>query len=597
MKTRKIFALRWLLIGMVILFLTGFWGGKVKAIPVAGERYHAVMMHPENEKLNIEYYLRDAHRSSSTETGTRKMMQPFFLYALPLNVEDFEASKPFWKDENRLYCVEGTGQPHFIMKGVDLSTGNSVYTAHDRVIPEVNKTFGTTKEDWIFTGHVLSYNRYAAVKSRLNQVFVYLGLKQTTESDRAYMPSKATEPLASISDKNKGMHGTFTDWNLAVDMFSEARLMEKRIATVVPEKQKTKTITEPGNYRFDSIAGYAIPGMTAKAVSTDLVLPETLTKPMKREALLADDSGYVLSFEVPKTAKNGTYTISVKRPDFSVIPKWTGFSSDTDVQKSAQWCASVDDTLPMKEDRFVVKLAMGREYNPSSETSETSTTPVSSESPTSSIMPTSSAAPASSAAPVSSEAPTSSAAPVLSEAPASSAVPVSSEAPTSSVAPASSSAPASSETATSSAAPTTSEKMVSSSTSTSSSSSISTANPNSSVLTVPSTVEPKKSEESPVEELMTSSSTSSCNRTPLIQGTTENPPAKNSGEESKFAKGVDSASPSITLQEGGTGGSGNVISAPPITGDTLRLFLWGTVAVVAGVGLIVMEVIRRRDER
>ena len=100
-----------------------------------------------------------------------------------------------------------------------------------------------------------------------------------------------------------------------------------------------------------------------------------------------------------------------------------------------------------------------------------------------------------------------------------------------------------------------------------------------------------------MEESMTSSFTSSCNRTSLIQGTTENPPAKNSGEESKRTKGIDSASPSITLQEEGTGGSGNVISAPPITGDTLRLFLWGTVAVVAGVGLIVMEVIRRRDER
>lgn len=579
MKKRKKVVLRWLLIGMVLLFLTGFWGETVKAIPVAGESYHVVMMHPENEKLNIEYYLRDVRRSSSTESGTIKMMQPFFLYALPRNVENFEASKPFWKEENRLYCVEGTGRPKFITKGVERSDGNVTYTANARVIQEVNKTFGATKEDWILTGHVLSYNRYAAVKPRLNQVFVYLGLKQTTETDRAYMPSKATESLASISDKNRGMHGTFTDWNLAVDMFSEARLMEKRIATVVTEKQKTKTITEPGSYRFDSIAGYAIPGMTAKAVSADLVLPETLMKPMRREALLADDSGYVLSFTVPKTAKNGTYTISVKRPDFSVIPKWTGFSSDTDVQKSAQWCASVDDTLPMKEDRFVVKLAMGKEYDPSSEASETSTTPVSSENSTSSIMPTSSAAPASSATPVSSEAPTSSASPVSSAAPASSAIPASSEAPTSS------------------AAPTSSEKTVSSSTPTSSSSSISTSSPNSSVLTVPSTVEPKKSEEPPLEESTTSSSTSSCDRIPPTQGKTENPPTKNIGEESKVIKGVGSVSPSITLHEEGTGGSGNVISAPPIAGDTLRLFLWGTVAVVAGVGLIVMEVIRRRDER
>lgn len=585
MKKRKKVVLRWLLIGMVLLFLTGFWGETVKAIPVAGESYHVVMMHPENEKLNIEYYLRDVRRSSSTESGTIKMMQPFFLYALPRNVENFEASKPFWKEENRLYCVEGTGRPKFITKGVERSDGNVTYTANARVIQEVNKTFGTTKEDWIFTGHVLSYNRYAAVKPRLNQVFVYLGLKQTTESDRAYMPSKATETFASISDKNKGMHGTFTDWNLAVDMFSETRLMEKRIATAVPEKQKTKTITEPGNYRFDSITGYAIPGMTAKAVSSDLVLPETLTKPLKREALLADDSGYVLSFTVPKTAKNGTYTISVKRPDFSFIPKWTGFSSDTDVQKSGQWCASVDDMLPMKEDRFVVKLAMGKEYDPPSETSETSTTPVSSEKPTSSIKPTSSATPASSAAPVSSEAPASSSAPASSEAPTSSDVPASSVAPVSSEAPASS------------AAPTSSEKPASSSMSASSSSVISTASPTSSTPTASSTSEPKKSEEAPVEESTTSSSTSSCNRTPLIQETIENPPAKNSSEESKLEKGLDSASPSITLQEEGTGGSGNVISAPPITGDTLRLFLWGTVAVVAGVGLIVMEVIRRRDER
>lgn len=43
--------------------------------------------------------------------------------------------------------------------------------------------------------------------------------------------------------------------------------------------------------------------------------------------------------------------------------------------------------------------------------------------------------------------------------------------------------------------------------------------------------------------------------------------------------------------------SGRLFTLPPITGDNLRVFLWATVAIVAGIGLIVMEVIRRREEQ
>ena len=50
------------------------------------------------------------------------------------------------------------------------------------------------------------------------------------------------------------------------------------------------------------------------------------------------------------------------------------------------------------------------------------------------------------------------------------------------------------------------------------------------------------------------------------------------------------------MNEEQAAGDGRIFGTSPITGDTLRIFLWGIVAFVAAAGLIVMEIIRRREE-
>lgn len=556
MKRRKMFRRRWLLTVMALMLFLSFWGESVKALPAPNRRYHVVMMYPKEDNLHVSIYLRDAYRSSSTKSGMTDMGNPFSLFAVPTNIVTYEESKPYWKMDYRLYCVEGTGQPHFIIDLLADRRDYAVYTAHNGVIEEVNKTFDAKPEDWALVGHAIVYNRLVVNEPRLNQTSIYVGLNQTTVSRSVYMPHRATEELAYVGNKNKSVHGAYSDLNLVLDMLSETRLMEKRIATVVPEKQKTITVRKPGEYQFDPIAGYAIPGMTAEVFSGDIVLPEKLMLPMQREDLLKQDNGYKLSFSVPKTAKNGTYIISVKRPDFSYKPIWTGFASDPDLQKSAQWCATVDNTLPMKEERFTVNVAMDKE---SSETSDASAS---------------------------------------SETSTSSQAGASSEKPTSSQTGASSDKTASSDVSTSSQAPTTSSALASSDLSKPSDSSAILPAPQSpgsvsSSALVASPTNSISSESAPSEQ-QEDSSTSSSTSLRLSSTTKENPPEMS--QNNQMAKNNEVSSPTVTMNEEKAEGSGHIFGTSPITGDTLRIFLWGIVAFVAAAGLIVMEIIRRREE-
>lgn len=519
-----------------------------------------VMMYPKEDNLHVSIYLRDAYRSSSTKSGMKDMGNPFSLFAVPTNIVTYEESKPYWKMNYRLYCVEGTGQPGFIIDLLANRRDYAVYTAHNGVIEEVNKTFEAKPEDWALVGHAIVYNRLVVNEPRLNQTAIYVGLNQTTVSRSVYMPHRATEELTYVGNKNKSIHGAYSDLNLVLDMLSETRLMEKRIATVVPEKQKTITVRKPGEYQFDPIAGYAIPGMTAEVFSGDIVLPEKLMLPMQRDDLLKQDNGYKLSFSVPKTAKNGTYIISVKRPDFSYKPIWTGFASDPDLQKSAQWCATVDNTLPMKEERFTVNVAMEKESSETSDASASSETSTSSEKPTSSQAGTSS------------EKPTSSQTGVSPDKTASSDVSTSSQAPT-----------------TSSASPSTDLSKPSNS------SAILPApqSPGSTSSSVSSTSQTNSiSSDSTLSEQQADSSTSSSTSLRLSSTKQENPPEKDVPQNNQMANNNEAPSPTVTMKEEQVAGSGR----SPITGDTLRIFLWGIVAFVAAAGLIVMEIIRRREE-
>lgn len=552
MKERKMFRRRWLLTVMALMLFLSFWGESVKALPAPNRRYHVVMMYPKEDNLHVSLYLRDAYRSSSTNSGMKDMGNPFSLFAVPTNIVTYEESKPYWKMNYRLYCVEGTGQPHFIIDLLADRRDYAVYTAHNGVIEEVNKTFDAKPEDWALVGHAIVYNRLVVNEPRLNQTSIYVGLNQTTVSRSVYMPHRATEELAYVGNKNKSVHGAYSDLNLVLDMLSETRLMEKRIATVVPEKQKTITVRKPGEYQFDSIAGYAIPGMTAEVFSGDIVLPEKLMLPMQREDLLKQDNGYKLSFSVPKTAKNGTYTISVKRPDFSYKPIWTGFASDPDLQKSAQWCATVDNTLPMKEERFTVNVAMDKESSETSDASASSETSTSSEKSTSSQTNASPEKPASSATSTSAEAPTTSS--------ASSSADLSKPSDSSAILP----APQSPDS-TSSSAP--------------------IASPTNSI-----------SSESALSGQKEDSSTSSSTSLRLSSTTQENPPEKDASQNNQTVNNNEVSSPTATLNEERAAGSGRIFGTSPITGDTLRVFLWGIVAFVAAAGLIVMEIIRRREE-
>lgn len=560
MKKRKMFRRRWLLTVMVLMLFLSFWGESVKALPAPNRRYHVVMMYPKEDNLHVSIYLRDAYRSSSTKSGMKDMGNPFSLFAVPTNIVTYEESKPYWKMNYRLYCVEGTGQPGFIIDLLADRRDYAVYTAHNGVMEEVNKTFEAKLEDWALVGHAIVYNRLVVNEPRLNQTAIYVGLNQTTVSRSVYMPHRATEELTYVGNKNKSIHGAYSDLNLVLDMLSETRLMEKRIATVVPEKQKTITVRKPGEYQFDPIAGYAIPGMTAEVFSEDIVLPEELMLPMQREDLLKQDNGYKLSFSVPKTAKNGTYIISVKRPDFSYKPIWTGFASDPDLQKSAQWCATVDNTLPMKEERFTVNVAMEKESSEASDASASSETSTSSEKPTSSQAGTSS------------------------------------EKPTSSQTGVSPDKTASSDASTSSQAPTTSSASMSSDLSKSSDSSAilpAPQAPGSISSSAPVASQTNSiSSDSTLSEQQADSSTSSSTSLRLSSTKQENPPEKDVPQNNQMANNNEAPSPTVTMKEEQVAGSGR----SPITGDTLRIFLWGIVAFVAAAGLIVMEIIRRREE-
>lgn len=539
MKKLRKYALRrwWLWVMIIILSIFG-GGDRAKADLVKGKQYHVVMVYPENEKLEMRYSLRGVYRSSEKEGALSSMGSPFHLYAVPVTIMDYAPSKSYWKPENRLYCVEGTGSPHFI---IDLLQGRktAIYSDHDGVMEAVSKLFGTTEEEWALTAHALAYNRYGGLYTGLNQTLIYLGLNQAEYSRKLYMPTTATETFSTITEKNKDVHTTYPYFNMAVDMLSETRLMEKRSAVEVPIKNKTKTVTAAGTYQFDAIPGYAMPGMVAKA-SADLTLPETLTSPLKRETLLKEDNGYTLSFTVPEGTKNGNYTITVLRPDFSHIAQWQGYSSDPDLGKSFQWCATVDDTLPMKEEQFTVTVAMETKTDPTTEKPQSSSDAASSQQPQESSSDV-----ASSQQPQASSSEAASSKDSRSSSPSSSASSTTKN-------PAGTTAP--------SATPT--------------SSSVS-----SSGTFAPVADHSLSSEEPPEESYNNPHRQESLGAYSLTAGK-EEPPQTASG-----------------MRQERSNASGHLFSLPPITGDNLRVFLWATVAIVAGIGLIVMEVIRRREEQ
>lgn len=562
-KLRKYALRRWWMWVMIILLSLFGGGDRAKADLVKGEQYHVVMVYPENEELEMRYSLRGVYRDASRNGVPLGMRSPFHLYAAPVTTIDYEPSRPYWKPENRLYCVEGTGSPRFI---IDLLQGRetAIYSAHDGVIAAVSKLFGTTEEEWALSAHALAYNGYAGLPTGLNQTLLYLGLNQAEISRKVYMPKAATETLSTITGNNKGVHTTYPYFNLATDMLSETRLMEKRSAVEVPKKNKTKTVTAAGTYQFDSIPGYAMPGMVAKA-SPGLRLAETLTSPLKRETLLKEDKGYTLSFTVPKGTKNGNYTITVSRPDFSHIAQWQGYASDPDLEKSYQWCATIEDTLPMKDEQFTVTVAMETKTDPTTEKpKESSSQAASSQQPqaSSSDAASSQQPQASSSDAASSQQPQASSSDA-----ASSQQPQVSSSDAASSKDSHSSASASSSTTTNSAG-------------TSSPSAMSTSSSDRSSGTLaPVANNSLKSEEPPEESSNTPHQQTPLGAYSLAAGKEESP-------QTASGKGQNQSS-----------ASGRLFTLPPITGDNLRVFLWATVAIVAGIGLIVMEVIRRREEQ
>ncbi len=349
------FRILWLVVAIMIL--AGVLRPSAAAKDIRDQPFVCVIMQPK-EELDIVYKLRKMGRSSKVIEQETEMKQPFFLYTVPKSINSYNGSKPYWKPEYRIYCIEGTGTPNFIVDGGFENVPSDVYRAHKGVLPEVEKTFEVTKDDWRLTAHALAYNRYAKMNTRYNQAVIYLGLNQTVYSRKVYLPKRASESLGSLSEKNKAAHNTHKDWNIVADTLPESRLMELRSAVMWPTKSQSMKVTKPGTYTFASVTGFAMPGMFAVSSGDAVVLPEKMKEPMKRDALLHKDDGYALTFTVPKGAKNGNYTIAVNRPDYSGTPEWLGYSSNTDLQKSGQWLGYVSDALPLQKTSLTVEVQL-----------------------------------------------------------------------------------------------------------------------------------------------------------------------------------------------------------------------------------------------
>lgn len=349
------FRILWLVVAIMIL--AGVLRSSAAAKDIRDQPFVCVIMQPK-EELDIVYKLRKMGRSSKVIEQETEMKQPFFLYTVPKSINSYNGSKPYWKPEYRIYCIEGTGTPNFIVDGGFENVPSDVYRAHKGVLPEVEKTFEVTKDDWRLTAHALAYNRYAKMNTRYNQAVIYLGLNQTVYSRKVYLPKSASESLGSLSEKNKAAHNTHKDWNIVADTLPESRLMELRSAVMWPTKSQSMKVTKPGTYTFASVAGFAMPGMFAVSSGDAVVLPKEMKEPMKRDALLHKDEGYALTFTVPKGAKNGNYTIAVNRPDYSGTPEWLGYSSNTDLQKSGQWLGYVSDALPLQKTTLTVEVQL-----------------------------------------------------------------------------------------------------------------------------------------------------------------------------------------------------------------------------------------------
>lgn len=349
------FRILWLVVAIMIL--AGVLRPSAAAKDIRDQPFVCVIMQPK-EELDIVYKLRKMGRSSKVIEQETEMKQPFFLYTVPKSINSYNGSKPYWKPEYRIYCIEGTGTPNFIVDGGFENVPSDVYRAHKDVLSEVEKTFEVTKDDWRLTAHALAYNRYAKMNTRYNQAVIYLGLNQTVYSRKVYLPKSASESLGSLSEKNKAAHNTHKDWNIVADTLPESRLMELRSAVMWPTKSQSMKVTKPGTYTFASVAGFAMPGMFAVSSGDAVVLPKEMKEPMKRDALLHKDEGYALTFTVPKGAKNGNYTIAVNRPDYSGTPEWLGYSSNTDLQKSGQWLGYVSDALPLQKTTLTVEVQL-----------------------------------------------------------------------------------------------------------------------------------------------------------------------------------------------------------------------------------------------
>lgn len=349
------FRILWLVVAIMIL--AGVLRPSAAAKDIRDQPFVCVIMQPK-EELDIVYKLRKMGRSSKVIEQETEMKQPFFLYTVPKSINSYNGSKPYWKPEYRIYCIEGTGTPNFIVDGGFENVPSDVYRAHKDVLSEVEKTFEVTKDDWRLTAHALAYNRYAKMNTRYNQAVIYLGLNQTVYSRKVYLPKSASESLGSLSEKNKAAHNTHKDWNIVADTLPESRLMELRSAVMWPTKSQSMKVTKPGTYTFASVTGFAMPGMFAVSSGDAVVLPKEMKEAMKRDALLHKDDGYALTFTVPKGAKNGNYTIAVNRPDYSGTPEWLGYSSNTDLQKSGQWLGYVSDALPLQKTSLTVEVQL-----------------------------------------------------------------------------------------------------------------------------------------------------------------------------------------------------------------------------------------------
>lgn len=349
------FRILWLVVAIMIL--AGVLRPSAAAKDIRDQPFVCVIMQPK-EELDIVYKLRKMGRSSKVIEQETEMKQPFFLYTVPKSINNYNGSKTYWKPEYRIYCIEGTGAPNFIVNSGFDNVPSDVYRAHKGVLSEVEKTFEVTKDDWRLTAHALAYNRYAGMNTRYNQAVIYLGLNQTVYSRKVYLPKSASESLGSLSEKNKAAHNTHKDWNIVADTLPESRLMELRSAVMWPTKSQSMKVTKPGTYTFASVTGFAMPGMFAVSSGDAVVLPEKMKEPMKRDALLHKDDGYALTFTVPKGAKNGNYTIAVNRPDYSGTPEWLGYSSNTDLQKSGQWLGYVSDALPLQKTSLTVEVQL-----------------------------------------------------------------------------------------------------------------------------------------------------------------------------------------------------------------------------------------------